>query len=364
MANNQLQVALQGASEQLQRYKPKLAAALPAHIKPEKFERVVMTVLNQTPDLLNCDRLSLFTACTKCAQDGLVPDGREAALVPFKGQVQYMPMVYGLIKRTRQSGELASLSAHVVYENDTFDYALGDDEHIDHKPTMQPDRGQIIAAYAIAKLKDGTVQREVMTVAEIEEVRNVSRAKNAGPWTQWFGEMARKTVVRRLCKYLPLSAELMRTMKRGDLFMPMGESEPDDDLADAVRDITPETPRPKPQDYAENGTEAAEADEAGKAKGDRFYRQTEEEFQKEISEPSTDPSNGMADLLDETPNRWAIDPNERVIDGLERILKEADTPADAAAIQEANTARIAKESASNKRVAETMIKTRAQELSS
>jgi recombination protein RecT len=192
-------------------------AALPAQIPVDRFIRTTITAVQMQPQLLECDRRSLLGACMKAAQDGLLPDGREAALVIFRSKdgplAQYMPMVGGILKKIRNSGELASISAHVVYSNDQFDYDLGDDEKINHKPFLGADRGQPIAAYAIAKTKDGAIYREVMSVAEINKVRQASRAKDAGPWVQWWDEMARKTVIRRIAKRLPSSADLDQTLE-------------------------------------------------------------------------------------------------------------------------------------------------------
>ena len=196
---------------------PEFANALPSHIKPEKFQRVVMTVVQLQPDLLNCDRRSLFAACIKCAADGLVPDGREAALVKFGGQVQYMPMFTGIQKRVRNSGEIASIQAHVIYEHDEFTWSQGIEAGVAHLPKFPGDRGKPIGAYAIAKFKDGSdPQIEVMDVAAIERVRKVSKSSGSGPWVQWWEEMARKTVFRRLSKWLPLDAETDAIMRRDD----------------------------------------------------------------------------------------------------------------------------------------------------
>lgn len=223
------QIAVRPPSEfetQLAQYEPQLAAVLPAHITPDKFRRVVVTAVNLNPDLLNADRRSLFVSCVRAAQDGLLPDGRESALVIFNkknkktGQyekaVQYLPMVFGVLKRMRNSGDVNSIVAHVVHERDEFGYELGDDPKITHKPSLAADSGRPIAAYAIAKLANGEVQREVMTVAEIERARAVSRAKDDGPWTAWWGEMAKKTVIKRLSKRLPLSSDLERLIKRDE----------------------------------------------------------------------------------------------------------------------------------------------------
>ena len=104
-------------------------AALPPQIPVDKFIRTTLTAIQMQPALLDADRRSLLGSCMKAAQDGLVCDGREAALVMFGQTVQYMPMVGGILKKIRNSGELASIAAHVVYENDQFDYALGDFEN-------------------------------------------------------------------------------------------------------------------------------------------------------------------------------------------------------------------------------------------
>ncbi|WP_336985091.1 recombinase RecT [Asaia sp. HN128] len=191
--------------------------ALPSHIKPEKFQRVVMTVVQQNQGLMNADRKSLLASCLKCAADGLIPDGREAALVMFGQQVQYMPMLAGIQKRIRNSGEIASIQAHVIYENDHFVWHQGVDASIEHRPLFPGDRGKAIGAYAVAKFKDGSdPQFEVMDVAAIEKVRAVSRAGKSGPWVQWWDEMARKTVFRRLSKWLPMDTEAEDLMRRDD----------------------------------------------------------------------------------------------------------------------------------------------------
>ena len=196
---------------------PEFKNALPSHIKPEKFQRVVMTVVQQQPDLLAADRRSLLGSCMKCAADGLIPDGREAALVIFnvnaapKGQspkwekrVQYMPMLAGIQKRIRNSGEIAGIEAHVIYEHDEFIWKQGLEGTIVHNPKFPGPRGEPIGAYAIARFKDGSLpQYEVMDVDEINKVRAVSKSKDHGPWVQWWSEMARKTVFRRMAKWLP-----------------------------------------------------------------------------------------------------------------------------------------------------------------
>ena len=190
-------------------------AALPAHIPVERFVRVLTTAVVNNPALLEADRRSLFLSALRAAQDGLLPDGREGALVAFGNKIQWMPMISGILKKVRNSGELLSIAAHVAYSNDDFTYELGDDEKIHHRPALD-DRGKPRLVYAIAKTKDGGIYREIMTVGDVEKVRAVSRAANNGPWVSFWGEMARKTVLRRLSKRLPMSSDLDDLIRRDD----------------------------------------------------------------------------------------------------------------------------------------------------
>lgn len=191
----------------LVKMQPEFAAALPPQIPAERFVRTVMTAVQLEPKLLGADRKSLLSSCMRAAQDGLMLDGREAALVTYGDKVQYLPMVGGILKKLRQSGQLLSISANVVYEKDAFDYELGDEERIKHKPFLG-DRGRPIAVYAVARTIEGGIYREVMSVGEVESIRNRSRAGKDGPWKNNWSEMARKTVIRRICKRLPSSSDL------------------------------------------------------------------------------------------------------------------------------------------------------------
>ncbi len=195
---------------QLEKQTPTFAAMLPAHVPVEKFKRVVMTAIINGPDILECTAQSIFTACARAAADGLLPDGREGAIVKFKDKAQWMPMVGGILKKLRNSGELQSINAYVVYKQDRFRYVLGDDEKIEHAPYIGDDPGEAIAVYAIARTTDGGVYREVMTRAQVEKVRAVSRSdttKPDSPWMKWWDEKARVACIRRLSKRLPMSTD-------------------------------------------------------------------------------------------------------------------------------------------------------------
>lgn len=212
--------AIMEVRQQLAAMGPELSKVLPDHVTPERFERVTTTALQRAPDLLKCDRKSLFESVMTCAQDGLIPDGREAALTKFGNKVAYMPMVAGILKKVRQSGEMATITAQVVREGDEFKYWVDDEgEHLEHQPDMLSDaNGKPLAVYALARTKDNAVYIEVMRVSEVEQVRNASRSKGSGPWSQWWDQMAKKTAIRRLSKRLPMSTDLEAVVNRDDQF--------------------------------------------------------------------------------------------------------------------------------------------------
>jgi recombination protein RecT len=187
--------------------------ALPGHINPKKFIRTAMTAIQTSPQLLKCDRRSLYGELVKCSQAGLMPNGEEAALVPFKDQAKFMPMVKGLMKLARNSGEIKSINSNIVYKNDDFEYWIDSDgEHIKHKPNLFSERGDTIAVYAMAVTKDGGTYIEVLTNEDILAIEKTSRGNNT-PWKGPFrSEMIRKSAIKRLYKRLPSSTDLDMAM--------------------------------------------------------------------------------------------------------------------------------------------------------
>lgn len=198
----------------LNKAKSQIALALPKHLDADRLLRITMTSVQKTPKLLDCDRASLLGAVIQSAQLGLEPDGvtGEAYLVPYKDKAQLIPGYKGLMKLARQSGEVSTISARVVREGDFFKYHFGMNEVLEHEPNMNDDTGDLTFVYAVAKLKDGGEQFEVMSRRQVEAIRNRSRAAESGPWVTDYEEMAKKTVLRRLCKMLPQSTALARAI--------------------------------------------------------------------------------------------------------------------------------------------------------
>lgn len=210
----------QQLKELLEVNKPKIAAmiSLPG-LNADKLVRSVMLAVANTPTLAECDHVSVLMSVMKAAQLGLDPTGTlgGAYLVPYKVKGQKVCTLQigyrGLIDLARRSGAVLSVEAHVVYEADHFDILLGTKREVIHRPFIgQGDRGKPVAVYAVASLAGGGEQFDWMTHAQVEAVRLRSAAGEGGPWLTDWDEMAKKTVVKRLCKYLPLTTELQTAL--------------------------------------------------------------------------------------------------------------------------------------------------------
>lgn len=210
-----------------------IAKALPVDIDPDRFIRTVVTSVQMNQDLAYADRRSLFGACMKAAQDGLLPDGREAVLNIYNTKVkdkatgreewvqtvQYLPMVRGILKVMRNSGMIAHIDAAAVYERDEFSFERGDDPKIVHNPYLGDDEpGKVIAAYIIVRLTNGETHREVMPRRDIEKTRAASKSGDgaSSPWTKWYDQMAIKAVIKRASKILPTSSEALDRVLQND----------------------------------------------------------------------------------------------------------------------------------------------------
>lgn len=199
-------------------FKNQLKLALPKHLTPDRFARIALTELRKNPDLMLCNQKSFLGAIIQCSQLGLEPGSSlgVAYLLPYNNkkantkECQLIVGYRGLIELARRSGQIVSISAHCFYENDEFNWEYGINEKLYHKPAIDQDRGYMKGAYAIARFKDGGYQFEVMSKQQIDNIRTSSKAANSSysPWNTHYDEMARKTVIRRLCKYLPLSPEM------------------------------------------------------------------------------------------------------------------------------------------------------------
>lgn len=204
-----------------------IKAALPRHMTAERMARIATTEMRKVPKLGQCDPMSFLGAVIQCAQLGLEPGNAlgHAYILPFdkrekvgnqwktvRTEAQVIIGYRGMIDLARRSGQIVSIDARAVYEGDKFECVLGLDARIDHIPDWQnpnrADASKLRFVYAVAKLKDGGVQFDVMSRAEVEGIRARSKSADNGPWVTDFAAMAVKTVVRRLFKFLPVSIEM------------------------------------------------------------------------------------------------------------------------------------------------------------
>lgn len=198
----------------LEKSKQQIKMALPSHLNPDRMLRICMTSVQKNPTLLECSPESLIGAIIQSSQLGLEPDGvlGHAYLVPYGKVCTFIPGYKGLLALARRSGEISTVYAEVVHSKDVFEFELGLTPRLKHIPTDDEEEGTFSAAYAIAKLKDGGVQFVVMRKGAIEKIRKRSKASSNGPWVTDFEEMAKKTVLRRLCKLLPCSVEMEKAV--------------------------------------------------------------------------------------------------------------------------------------------------------
>lgn len=186
-------------------------------LTPEKLIKLAVLATTRQPALKNCDMSSIFVALLQCAELGLEPSGTlgSAYLAPYGQQCQLIIGYRGLIDLARRSGALKQIEAHVVHERDSFKLRFGLEPLLEHEPYLDGDPGKVRLVYCVAQLADGARHVEVMTLDEVKRIRAMSKAKNS-PWDNHFEEMAKKTVARRACKWIPMSAELARALEVED----------------------------------------------------------------------------------------------------------------------------------------------------
>lgn len=191
------------------------------NVTPEKMARIALNELRSNSCLLKIaiqNPGSFVNAVVQASHLGLEIGGAlgQAYLVPFKGEIKMMPGYRGLISLSRRSGEISSINAEIVYENDIFDLELGLQTKVTHKPNLNVDRGDPKLVYMVAHFKDGGSHFEWMTVAEVMKIKARSSAVKAGgttPWDTDRDEMIKKTIIRRGWKYLPMSIEMQNLDK-------------------------------------------------------------------------------------------------------------------------------------------------------
>lgn len=218
--------ALKTVYDLIEQNKAQIARALPQQFNVERFSRVLQNCVRSNPALLECSQASLIGAMMMSAQLGLEPGVLgHCYLVPFKNKnggkdVQFIVGYRGMIDLARRSGHIVSIYAHPVFEGDEFRLEYGLEEKCTHVPyfSREParEKGEFRGAYCVANFKDGGRALLFMPKVEIDEHKKRSKASSSGPWVTDYEQMALKTVVRGIFKWLPVSIEAVRQIVGND----------------------------------------------------------------------------------------------------------------------------------------------------
>lgn len=217
--------------------KAALSQVVPRHLTPDRLIKVALMATSKSPDLLKCSAQSILQSVMQAAELGLEVNSPlgQAYLVAFNNKIkekdddgrererwvmecQLIIGYRGFIDLAKRSGEIATVEARCVYANDFFEVIYGTDQRLTHRPSLK-DPGPLVCVWAMARIKGSdAVIFDVLTLGDVDYARSVSKtgAKGYGPWRDRYDEMARKTAVRRLAKYLPLSPELANAMDIDD----------------------------------------------------------------------------------------------------------------------------------------------------
>ena len=207
----------QTLQDYVQRMSGQIKMALPANLTPDRFQRIVLSAISSNTKLQECSPQSFLGAMMTAAQLGVEPDTPlgQGYLIPRNSkngmECTFQLGYKGLIDLAYRSGNIANIGAFTVHQNDEFHVQFGLNPDITHVPAMT-DRGDPIAFYAYYKTKDGGYGFDVMSVEDVRKhARQFSESVKRGwtsPWDSNFEEMAKKTVLKKVLKYAPLSTEV------------------------------------------------------------------------------------------------------------------------------------------------------------
>jgi recombination protein RecT len=187
----------------------KQSAALPEGLNKERFMQNCMSVLQDgRTDYSKCDPRTLVRTLLKGSMLGLDFSSNECYAVPFGNEVQFMTDYKGEIKLAKRysSQKIRDIYAKIVREGDVFEEEIiNGRQSINFKP--QPfNNGDIIGVFAVCLYDDGSMIYDTMSKEDVEHVRNTySKSANGKAWKESYGEMCKKTVLRRLCKMIDLN---------------------------------------------------------------------------------------------------------------------------------------------------------------
>lgn len=207
-------------SELIKVIQPEIRKALPDVMTPERFTRMALSALNNTPKLAQCTQMSFLAALMNAAQLGLEPNTPlgQAYLIPYnnKGvlECQFQIGYKGLIELGYRNPLMQTIQAQAVYENDIFEYELGLNAQLIHKPALE-ERGSVRLFYGLFKLSNGGYGFEVMSKTAMDiYAKEHSKAFDSSfsPWKTNYLSMAKKTIIKKALKYAPIKADFQKAL--------------------------------------------------------------------------------------------------------------------------------------------------------
>ncbi len=258
MAEKQSKSLVQVIDTQAHKIRDILPEGMNSEKDAQRVIRLARLAIVRNPDLLKCSPISVVEAIMSASQLGLEiasPLGG-AHLVPFKGKCQMIPDYRGLIRLALRKGDCRKLVAREVYEGDMFHVIQGTTEMIEHVPLLGEESRRdedITGFYAVATLTDGVTVHEYASRGDVDKIRGRSAAGNKGPWKTDYAAMGKKTLIKRVLKWLDLSPDLAMAMEydtRGDTGY--STSSGDRDTEESVEEDMAEQARQAQKELSEN----------------------------------------------------------------------------------------------------------------
>ncbi len=211
----------------LTQLRPQIAQALPKHLTADRIIQMATTLIVRTPAIADCSVESLVGAVMQASILGFKPVAAlgECYFVPYrnnkngKTEVQFQIGYKGYLSLARQSGEILTVFAEVVREGDTFDYELGLHPKLTHKPRLDNSEALVSHVYAVVHYKTGGYNFVILSHSEVEKYRRRSQSQRdglSGAWKTDYPAMAKKTAIRRLVPYLPVSIDRLEQATASD----------------------------------------------------------------------------------------------------------------------------------------------------
>jgi recombination protein RecT len=188
---------------------PSVSDALPKDFNKARFVQNAVALMNENKDLAKYPQAKIVPGLLKGAYLGLDFFNKECYLIPYGQDLQFQVDYKGSIKLAKKYAvrPVDEIYARIVREGDEFSEEVRDNEPIINFKPKPFNNGKIIGAFAVCQYKDGGSKVEVMSIEQLDAAKRMSKAQTGTAWKFFAEEMYKKTVIRRLCKGIPIEME-------------------------------------------------------------------------------------------------------------------------------------------------------------